>query len=309
MRSNRFDVSIASPSSIVVVLNSGAGTVSARPAIVAELRDLFQATGRDAEIVTLRPGQDPTEVARAASAHSAIVVAGGGDGTVSGVAAGVVDSPAALGILPLGTLNHFAKDLHLPLGLPEAVGVISAAHIGTVDVGAVNDRIFINNSSIGVYPDIVQEREALRQQGYRKWPAMAIATLRVIRQYPRITVRIEVEGQGRSWRTPFLVVGNNEYTIDGLRIGTRVRLDAGKLYVYVSPRTRTRDLPLLLARALVGRAGRSGAFEIIPAAAATIGTSGVGHVHVATDGEIVTLRSPLSYRSRPGALRVVLPRP
>ena len=309
MRSNRFHVSNGSPPSIVVVLNSGAGTVGSRPAIAAELRDLFQAAGRDAEIVTLRPGQDPTEAARAASTHSAIVVAGGGDGTVSGVAAGVVDSPAALGILPLGTLNHFAKDLRLPLGLPEAVGVIAAAHIGTVDVGTVNDRIFINNSSIGVYPDIVQEREALRRQGYRKWPAMVIATLRVIRQYPRITVRVEVEGQGRSWRTPFLFVGNNEYTIDGLRIGARTRLDAGKLFVYVSPRARTRDLPLLLASALAGRARRSGAFEIIAAAEATIDTWRAGRVHVATDGEVVTLRPPLSYRSRPGALRVVLPRP
>ena len=70
--------------------------------------------------------------------------------------------------------------------------------------GTVNERIFINNSSIGVYPDIVQEREALRRQGHRKWPAMAIATLRVIRHF-RITVRVEVEGQGRSWRTPFLL--------------------------------------------------------------------------------------------------------
>ena len=302
-------MTIAPPSSIVVILNAGAGTLSSRPAIATEVRDLFRAAGREAEVIPLRAGQNPLEAARAASARAGIVVAGGGDGTVSGVAAGVVDSPAALGILPLGTLNHFAKDLRLPLGLPEAVGVIAAAHIGTVDVGTVNDRIFINNSSIGVYPDIVQEREALRRQGYRKWPAMAIATLRVIRQYPRITVRVEVEGQRRSWRTPFLFVGNNEYTIDGLRIGARMRLDAGKLFVYVSPRARTRDLPLLLARALAGRARRSGAFEIIAAAEATIDTWRAGRVHVATDGEVVTLRAPLSYRSRPGALRVVVPRP
>jgi diacylglycerol kinase family enzyme len=309
MRSARFDVSLASPPPIVVLLNSRAGAASSRPAIAAELRDLFQAAGRDAEIVILRPGQNPTDVARAASAHSAIVVAGGGDGTVSAVAAGVVDSPVALGIVPLGTLNHFAKDLHLPLALPEAVGVIAAAQFGRVDVGTVNDRIFINNSSIGVYPDIVQEREALRQQGYRKWPAMAIATLRVIRQSPRMTVRIEVDGLRRSWRTPFLFVGNNEYTIDGLRMGARTTLDTGNLFVYVSPRARARDLPLLLARALAGRARGSGAFEIIPAAAATIETWRAGHIHVATDGEVVILRSPLSFRSRPGALRVVLPRP
>lgn len=308
IESNRFAVTVASPSSIVVILNPGAGTLSSRPAIAAEVQDLFHAAGREVEIITLRPGQNPMEAAHAATARAAIVVAGGGDGTVSGVAAGVVDSPAALGVLPLGTLNHFAKDLHLPLGLPKAVGVIAAAHIGTVDVGTVNDRIFINNSSIGVYPDIVQEREALRERGYRKWPAMAVATRRVLKRYQGMTVRIEVEGQVRSWRTAFVVVGNNEYAIDGLQVGARIRLDAGRLFLYVSPRPRARDIPVLLAKAVAGRASRSGAFEIIAAAGATIDARRARLVPVATDGEVVTLGTPLRYRSRPGALRVVIPR-
>ena len=302
-------MAIASPSSIVVILNAGAGTLSSRPAIATEVRDLFRAAGREAEVIPLRRGQGPMEAARAASARAAIVVAGGGDGTVSGVAAGVVDSPAALGVLPLGTLNHFAKDLQLPLDLPKAVGVIAAAHIGTVDVGTVNDRVFINNSSIGVYPDMVQEREALRERGYRKWPAMAIATLRVLRRYPGMTVKIQVDGQVRSWRTPFVVVGNNEYAIDGFQVGARARLDAGRLFVYVSPRSRARDIPVLLAKAMAGRASASGAFEIIPAAQATIDTHRAWHIPVATDGEIVALGTPLSYRSRPRALRVIVPRP
>jgi diacylglycerol kinase family enzyme len=301
------DVVNASASSIVVILNAGAGAVTSRPAIAAELRNLFQASGRHAEIITLRPGQDPTEAARSASAHAAIVVAGGGDGTVGSVAAGIVRSSAALGVLPLGTLNHFAKDLHIPLDLPGAVGVIASGNIGRVDVGTVNDRVFVNNSSIGVYPDIVQEREALRQRGYRKWPAMAIATLRVVRQYRGIIVTIDVEGQVRSWRTPFVVVGNNEYSIDGFRIGARRRLDAGRLFVYVSPRARTRDLPVLLAQALAGRASRSGAFEISAAIEARIDAWKLGYIPVATDGEVATLRMPLVYRLRPGALRVVVP--
>jgi len=309
MRSARSAVTIAPPPSIVVLLNAGAGTLSSRPAIATEVRDLFRAAERDAEVILLRPGQNPMEAARAASARAGIVVAGGGDGTVSGVAAGVVDSPAALGVLPLGTLNHFAKDLQLPLDLPRAVGVIAAAHIAPVDVGIVNDRVFINNSSIGVYPDIVQEREALRERGYRKWPAMAIATVRVLRRYPGMTVRIQVNGQVRSWRTAFVVVGNNEYAIDGFKVGARARLDEGRLFVYVSPRSRARDIPVLVAKAIAGRASASGAFEIIAAAEATIDTRRARHIPVATDGEVVTLGTPLSYQSRPGALRVVVPRP
>jgi len=302
-------VTIASPSSIVVILNAGAGTLSSRPAIATEVRDLFRAAGREAEVISLRPGQNPMEAGRAASTRAGIVVAGGGDGTVSGVAAGVVDSPAALGVLPLGTLNHFAKDLRLPLDLPKAVDVIAAAHIESVDVGTVNDRVFINNSSIGVYPDIVQEREALRERGYRKWPAMAIATLRVLRRYPGMTVKIQVDGEVRSWRTPFVVVGNNEYAIDGFQVGARARLDQGRLFVYVSPRSRARDIPMLVAKSMAGQASASGAFEIIAAAQATIGTRRARRIPVATDGEVVTLGTPLSYQSRPGALRVVVPRP
>ena len=294
--------------SIVVILNAAAGAVTSRPAIAAEVRDLFQAAGRDAGIVTLQAGQNPTEAARDASTRAAIVVAAGGDGTVSSVAAGIIESAAALGVLPLGTLNHFAKDAHIPLDLSEAVAVIAAGNTGRVDVGTVNDRVFVNNSSIGVYPDIVREREALRERGYRKWPAMAVATRRVLKRYQGMTVRIEVEGQVRSWRTPFVVVGNNEYAIDGLQVGARIRLDAGRLFLYVSPRSRARDIPVLLAKAVAGRASRSGAFEIIAAAGATIDARRARLVPVATDGEVVTLGTPLRYRSRPGALRVVIPR-
>ena len=114
--------------------------------------------------------------ARTASARASIVVAAGGDGTISSVAAAVIDSPAALGVLPLGTLNHFAKDLHIPLDLAGAIAVVAAGHVGHVDVGQVNERVFVNNSSIGIYPSIVEEREALRRRGHRKWPAMALAT-------------------------------------------------------------------------------------------------------------------------------------
>lgn len=297
------------PSSIAVILNASAGTAQRNPRLEAELGDLFRAAGCDAEIIQLSAGQDPTGVARDASARVSIVVAGGGDGTVSGVAAGVIGSVAALGVLPLGTLNHFAKDLHIPSDLQQAVAVIAARHLGRVDVGEVNDRVFINNSSIGLYPDIVEERERLRREGYFKWPAMAIATLRLIRRYRGVTVRIEVDGRQRTWRTPFVVVGNNEYTIEGMGLGARAKLDQGKLFVYLAPRSRARDLPLIIARAMIGRGSLSGAFEIVTATELTIDTrtGATRRVRVAVDGEVVKMSTPLRYRLRPGALQVVVP--
>ena len=296
-----------SPASVAVIVNARAGTAMGHPRIEAELGDLFRAAGCDAEIIALRAGQDPKEAARQASTRASIVAAAGGDGTVSSVAAGIVDSAAALGVLPLGTLNHFARDLRIPFDLPKAVAVVAAGHTVQVDAGEVNGLLFVNNSSIGLYPSIVDAREMLRSQGHAKWPAMAIATARVLRRFRGVTVTIDVGGQRRTWRTPFVFVGNNEYEIDGLRMGERARLDQGKLFVYLAPRLRVHQLPLLLAKALLGRARQSGDFEIVPATELWIGASRVRQVRVAVDGEVLRMRTPLHYRLRAKALRVVLP--
>jgi diacylglycerol kinase family enzyme len=300
---------MSQPASIAVILNASAGTANEHPQVDSELRDLFRASGCDATIVVPRAGQDVKDVARDASSRAAVVVAGGGDGTVSGVAAGIIGSRAALGIVPLGTLNHFAKDLHIPLDLREAAAVVAARHVERVDVGQVNDRVFVNNSSIGIYPDIVAERDVLRNEGHRKWPAMAIATVRVMRRYRGVTVRMDVDGQQRTWQTPFVFVGNNEYAIDGIRLGSRARIDQGRLFIYLAPRARTRDLPVLLAQALLGRASQSGAFEIVSATEVTIVTRTARRIRVAFDGEVATMTTPLRYRACPGALQVVVPRP
>jgi diacylglycerol kinase family enzyme len=293
------------PAVITVLWNPSAG--SAGTGLEAHVVALFRAAGCDAQIIILEKGQDPTASARAASAGAEIVVAAGGDGTVSRVAAGVMGTSAALGVLPIGTLNHFAKDLHIPLDVETAVATIAARHVGLVDVGQVNDHMFVNNSSIGVYPSIVEVRDELRRQGYRKWPAMALATFRVLREYRGMRVTIEIEGRQSVWRTPFVFVGNNAYAVEGIRLGGRTRLDEGRLYAYVAPRVRTRDLPMLLVKALLGRVRHSGEFEIVSAAELRVRTVRTRRIRVALDGEVVRMTPPLHYRSSPGALRVVLP--
>ena len=290
-----------------MILNASAGNAAATHDRGDELRTLFDAAGQRAEIITLRPGQSPVDAARDASTRASIVVAAGGDGTVSGVAAGILESPATLAVLPLGTLNHFAKDLGIPLDLRQAVDVVASGQTARVDAGCVNDRIFINNSSIGVYPDIVQTREELRRAGHRKFTAMVIATFSVLQRYPGLSATIDIDGRRRYSRTPFLFVGNNEYATEGLRIGGRTTLNGGKLYVCLAPRTRTRELPLLLMKALVGRAAGSGAFEAVPATTLTVAPRSA-RIRVALDGEVATMTTPLRYRVLPGALRVVRPR-
>ncbi len=225
------------------------------------------------------------------------------------MADGIRASTAALGILPLGTLNHFAKDLGVPFDLSAAVAVVAAGHIGHVDAAEVNGALFVNNSSIGIYPDIVEGREQLRRQGHRKWPAMALATWRLLRRYRGVAVSLDIDGARHTWRAPFVFVGNNRYAIDGIGLGARPALDGGQLFVYLTPRLRARQLPRLFVKALFGRAAGSGDFEIVAATDVWINTAGGGPVQVARDGEVSTMRMPLHYRACPRALSVVLQRP
>jgi diacylglycerol kinase family enzyme len=288
---------------ISVILNSSAG--NRRADMAADIADAFAAAGVTAEVTSFGPGEDPAAAARRASAHADVVVAAGGDGTVSSVANAVVDSRAALGVLPAGTLNHFAKDLALPLDLAGAAARIAAGRIIAVDVGEVNGRIFLNNSSIGLYPSIVKLRDELRRQGHGKWIALAIASWRLVRAYRGVIVRMTVDGTQASVRTPFILIANNEYTISGTGLGTRTAMNAGRLFIYSAPRVRARDLPVLCLRALLGHAVEPGAFEIRSGTELWIETMPDAPIDVAVDGETMVMRAPLHYQARPGALRVV----
>jgi diacylglycerol kinase family enzyme len=289
---------------VTVLLNPGAAGAGERK---ADIERLFLAAGSKARVVELQPGDDPADAARAASVETPVVVAAGGDGTVSRVVVGILDTAATLGVLPLGTLNHFAKDLHIPVNLEKAVATIVGGRVGRIDVGRVNDGVFVNNSSIGIYPGIVEAREELRRQGHRKWAAFGLATFRVLRDYRGMRVIIEAEGRRFVGRTPFVFVGNNEYQVEGSRLGSRLRLDGGRLFAYLTLRVRTRQLPVLLVKALLGRARHSGAFEIMSASELSIHTLQPRRVRVSLDGEITTMTTPLHYRICRAALKVLLP--
>src|SRR6266481_2797617 len=147
----------------------------------------------------------------AASAHETIVAAGG-DGTISAVAGALVDGPKRLGVLPFGTLNHFAKDLGVPLVLDGAAKMLAEGAERRVDVGEVNGRVFLNNSSLGLYPQFVRHREDQRQRlGRGKWPAFAWALLSALHLCPSLRLWLRADGVRRSVRTPFLFIGNNAY--------------------------------------------------------------------------------------------------
>ncbi len=215
-----------------------------------------------------------------------------------------------LGVLPLGTLNHFAKDLGIPLDLPGAVRTAVHGEVHVVDVGEVNGRVFLNNSGLGIYPKIVARRETEQAKlGRAKWPAFLSATYQALRRYPYLTLQVRLEGQERRWKTAFIFIGNNEYQVSGLGFGGRACLNAGKLGFYLANRTGRLGLFRLAFRALIGRLNGAKDFETFCIDEACIETTRRHHrgLLVATDGEVNRMDSPLRYRIRPGALKVAVP--
>ena len=296
--------------SVEVIINARSGA-SDKGAMQRRLNELLQAGGKT-QISIAKTGAQVLELARrAARGSSQVIVAGGGDGTISAVASELVDSDKVLGVLPLGTLNHFAQDLKIPLDLEAAVATIISGYTNSIDVGEVNGHIFINNSSLGLYPTIVRERVKQQRLGYGKWPAFVWAALTVFRRYPFLDVRLRVDGKMLSSRTPFVFVGNNEYAMEGFKIGRRERLDAGQLSLYITNRTGRLGLIRLCLRAFFGRLRYEKDFLAMRTSEVTIEPRRKRHkpTRVAFDGEVDVLETPLHYRVRPGALRVIVPEP
>lgn len=296
------------PTTIEVIINASSGGPG-KEETRDQLTNLFNRSGLDARISLARSGEELVEVAgRAAKGDAQIIVAGGGDGTINAVASTLIDTDKTLGVLPLGTLNHFAKDLKIPLDLEGAVKAISANHVVSVDAGEVNGYIFLNNSSLGLYPRLVHEREQKQRLGHGKWPAFVWAAFSVMRRYPFLDVGFRVDGKEISSRTPFVFVGNNEYEMENFNIGGRARLDAGELSLYFSNRMRRLGLLGLALRALFRRVDNAQEFVRMRATEFSIETKR-SSIRVATDGEVMMMTPPLRYRVRPGALKVIVPEP
>ncbi|WP_407659623.1 diacylglycerol/lipid kinase family protein [Massilia endophytica] len=290
-----------------VIVNGGAG-LGYDENWVRQLEGKFQRAGLLARVTLARSGEEMVAAARAALEEgTGIVVAGGGDGTINAVASVLLDSAASFGVLPLGTLNHFAKDLKIPLDLDAAVATISQGVVKNVDAGEVNGRIFLNNSSLGLYPDIVRDRERQqRRLGRGKWPAFCWAALAALRRYPFLNVWLDVNRDRHARRTPFVFIGNNEYTMEGFSIGERARLDAGLLSLYVAQRPTRLGLVRLAFHALCGRLRQQRDFDVLLAEEMEIHTRHK-RLRVATDGEVTVMTPPLRYRSRKAALAVLVP--
>src|ERR1700719_2937709 len=227
---------------VAALLNASAGTIELRGEKTLEkiLVSAFEKHGISVVLeflpgVKLRSAAERARQQAVAGKIDAVVVAGG-DGSIGTVASVLVGTDVPLGIIPLGTLNHFAKDLRIPLTADRAVAVLASGERRYVDVGEVNGEIFINNSSIGIYPFLVLERERRRRRKrLSKWSAIVLALPRAIRHLPLFQLRVRIQGFVETCRSPCVLIGNNEYRLTVPAFGRRDRLDRGS-YVSILPR-------------------------------------------------------------------------
>ena len=255
----------------------------------------------------LAPNQVQAWAKSAAEEGADLVVIGGGDGTVSAAAGAIAGTATKLAVLPLGTLNHFARDLGIPLKADDAAKVIAAGRTRPVDVAEMNGRIFVNNSAIGVYPLMVVSRDLQRRRlGRSKRFAMLVASIRTLARFNHQRLTLTVNEQEAQVDTPLLFVGNNDYRIDIAAPGQRESLSDGRLSVLVMRKKTRRGFLAATVRALLGRTRSDDMVQLKDVSRVQV-ASQRGSLVVSMDGEVVRVEPPLDYRIRPKALTVVVP--
>lgn len=288
----------------VALVNADAGGSGDVPKRIS--RALADA-GLDSEIVLAEGGNCAARAADHVKRGAELVIAAGGDGTVGAIAGELAGSDAAMGILPLGTLNHFARDLGIPPDLEDAARVIASGRERRVDIAEVNGRAFVNNASIGLYPLMVVDRESQRERlGRSKRLAMLVASLRTMARFHARRLTLSIDSGEARVDTPLLFVGNNDYRLAIPGAGRREALDGGELCVMVM---RSKSLPGFLAatgRALLGISRKDDLVRLDDVRTLSVDSHRSG-LTLAMDGETVALQPPLTFRIRPGALRVIAP--
>ena len=298
-----------------VVLNAGSGRNDAdeEQAVMARV---FEDGGRLVEFLQIHKPEDIAEVAgrAVALAHTrgGVVVAAGGDGTINAVASAVLGSGCPFGVLPQGTFNYFGRANAIPQSTEAAARALLGASISQVQVGQVNGRVFLVNASVGLYPQLLEDREAWKQQfGRSRAVAFVSGLATLLKAGKQLLLRIESGGKLAVLRTPTLFVGNNHLQL------SRVGIDAaqvsavaqGQLAAIVVKPIGTAALFALLLRGLLGRLGDAENIDSFSFRRLTVTPAKAKKIKVATDGEIVWMAPPLVFQVAEQPLLLMVPAP
>ena len=260
------------------------------------------------EVIEVGREVDVTEIVRERLAgRCRLFIAAGGDGTIHHTLQGIVNSEAVLAVLPIGTYNHFARDLGIPVGWRQAIEIAERGATRQIDCARVNDRFFVNNVSLGLYPEMVAKREE-RGRDYPRWKARLLSFAWTLRRYPHVNLTVETEHHHDVIRTHVFMVSNNSYDLS--RIGVeapRNTMTAGQLSIYWLPHVPRVALMRFVAHYLAGRVTQMPGFRSRRSMRLKVHSSH-GHLDLGIDGELFRLATPLTMTTVPQSLLVRVPR-
>ncbi len=295
---------------LCVILNASAGSLIGVgiEKIKSQIEGGFSTVGNSVELRAPKGEQLVETLKEAVGQGFDAIVIGGGDGTIATAAAICADADVPLGILPLGTMNMLAKDLHVPLDLAQAIEALGKGEIRTIDMGEVNGEVFLCNSTLGLVPMVGRERENQRGKSWlRTIVAITWSIVSAAWRFPRWSLTLDYNGQKRQVVTRLLTIANNAYETEGTGFLKRSCLDGGQLAVYVSRHRSRLGFTWLGLGLLLHFWQRDKRMEVISTCEVKVTRRRKKSVNVSNDGEIMRLTLPLVYRIRPGALKVLAP--
>ena len=312
---------------LYVVLNAGSGSHNGGDDQQAMAR-VFDEAGRPVEFLRV---EHPAQIAQLAQravelahANAGVVVAAGGDGTINAVASAVLAGAArgqvcAFGVLPQGTFNYFGRAHGIAQDTEAAARALLGASVQPVQVGLVNEQVFLVNASVGLYPQLLEDREAWKQRlGRSRVVAFVSGVATLLRARQQLRLQIEstaAPGSNgtttapRLLRTPTLFVGNNQLQLSRVGIDP-AHADAvanGELAAVVVRPIGTASLFWLLLRGIIGRLGDADNIDTFAFKRLTVAPKGRKRIKVATDGETRWLATPLRFEVSPQPLLLMVP--
>jgi diacylglycerol kinase family enzyme len=296
---------------LFIVMNRGSGHNDADQTR-ATIAKIFEEAGREHRFLLLeQPGDLPRQAKNAvelAVAAGGIVVAAGGDGTLNGVAQAVLGSGCSFGVLPQGTFNLFGRVHGIPQETEAQARALLSAHVEHVQVGLVNDQVFLVNASVGFYPQVLEDREEYKKRfGRSRAVAVAAGFVTLARYRKQLHLDVETDGRSYSLTTPTLFVGNNRLQLERIGIAEADRIEQGVLAGIVVKPIRTRSMFALAVRGALGTLGDAENIHGFSLRKLTVKPRGKQRIKVATDGEVQWMKAPLVFRVAPHALPLLVP--
>lgn len=295
-------------SSLLFIINAASGRND--PDMTRHvIEEALMAAGRTGELLSVRPeelARVATHAAVTATARRTAVVAVGGDGTINAVAQAAHAEGCAMGVIPQGTFNYFARTHGIPTDAAEAAQALLRSVPEPVQVGLINDRVFLVNASLGLYPELLQDREAYKERfGRSRLVAFGSALVTLLAKHRQLRLSIELGASARNVTTPTLFVGNNRLQLEQVGFEEARALDEGCIAAVMLRPIGALSMLLLLFRGVIGTLGEASTVEsfkfhrMVVAPRLVLGRR---MVKVAYDGEVTWMRAPLEFRVSPKPL-------